>query len=485
MNKMFKNKKDLFSLEIERVCLSVIINHSQECIDFLPLIGESHFIEPVHSCIFSIAKDIAISGKTVDVAILTERVASLGITQIEDVNIFDYLLSLRHFNAANKESIPEYFRSLNKYFNARELSQTGQKIISFINENIEKSSQDLISGTEKIFADKINHYQSENDPIDIFKDLEDEIELLGNDPKEDGIECPYVSLKRFYGNFLNGGLYVFAAPPKNGKSTLLIDILRKTCSPQKVRGLYLDTELTTHEQRLRLTSAFSNVNEYYIRTGKYRYDKKMLNSVRSIWPLVRSMEKSIDHLYVAGKPIDEIISIIRRWHYKNIHNGVKSIIVYDYIKLTGEKISDSWKEYQVIGQKTDKLKQIAQELKCPVVAAVQTNSENDVAMSKQIKWFVNTLAMFRKKTAEELEFCGNKFGSHILTVTESRNQGEEAFGFSDLVKLPDGEYKRFFINFDISNFNIEDKGSILDVIALKNSNFEIEKDSNTENNEIF
>jgi replicative DNA helicase len=402
--------------------------------------------------------------------------ASIGLSQIDDVNIFDYLKSLKHFNAVNENSIPDYFKSLNKYYNAREVEATGRKISEFVFSNVEKTSQEIISGAEKIFGEKINQYSGESDPQDIFKGLMEEIELLGNEPKEDGIVCPYQNFKRFYGNYLNGGLYVFAAPAKNGKSTLLVDILRKTCFPEKIKGLYLDTELTTQEQRFRLVSSFSQVNEHYIRTGKYRLDKKMLSSVREVWPIVKEMEGSIDHLYVAGKPIDEIVSIIRRWHYKNIHNGIKSIVVYDYIKLTGEKISDSWKEYQVIGQKTDRLKQIAQELQCPVLAAVQTNAENDVAMSKQIKWFCNTLAMFRKKTCEELEFCGNKFGSHIMTITESRNQGQDALGFGDLVKMQDGSYKRFFLNFDLQNFNVEDRGTLLDVVDLKNSNFEIESE---------
>ncbi len=484
MSKRIK-QVDLYSHEIERICLSSLINYSKDCVDFLPHIDENHFVEDVHSSMFLVLKNLVLAGEHIDITILADKMTSLGIKFIEDIHIFDYIKSLKHFNSVNQESIPEYFKSLHKYFNARELESTAIKISSFVKENIKDSSQQLIAGVEKIFAEKINHYSSDADPKDLFKDLMEEIELLGNSPQEDGVNCPYESLRKYFGNFLNGGLYIFAAPAKNGKSTLLMDILRKTCKPQKVRGLYLDTELTTMEQRTRVVAAMSGVNEYYIRTGNFRRDKVMYNAVRETWPKVKSMEDSIDHLYVAGKPIDEITSLIRRWYYKNIHDGVKPIIIYDYIKLTGEKVSDSWKEYQVIGQKTDKLKQMAQELQCPIIAAIQTNAENDVAMSKQIKWFCNTLAMFRKKTPDELEFCGDKFGSHIMTITESRNQGEAALGFSDVVKLPDGKFKRFFLNFDLKNFNVEDRGTLLDVVELKQANFEMEEKNNKYADDIF
>jgi replicative DNA helicase len=453
----------LYSQEIERACLAAAIKHPDRLIDVLTIITEDHFIFEAHQTIFSAIKAFILSNQKFDSVLLIDKVKSLGLGYIENVDIADYIKALKNLNSVNEESFLEYYANLHKYYNARDISATGKRLQDFVERNLDKKSSELISGAEKIFGDRINKYQKEDEPVDLFKGLKEEIETRGNTPIEDGVINPYPQFRKYFGNFLPGGLYIFCAPAKNGKSTLLLDISRKVSKPGKVKTLYLDTELTTEEQKNRLASALSGVNEYYIRTGKYRLDKNMTEKVRAIWPKVEQMFEAVDHLYVAGKPIDEILSIIRRWKYKNITHEMKPVVIYDYIKLTGEKISESWKEYQVIGEKADKLKQIAQEIRGPVIGAVQTNADMKVAMSKQITWFCSMCGIFRKKAPEEIQQHGEAYGTHIFTITESRNQGECAMGFNDLIKMPDGSYERFFLNFDLQNFNIEERGSVIDV----------------------
>jgi hypothetical protein len=36
-------------------------------------------------------------------------------------------------------------------------------------------------------------------------------------------------------------------------------------------------------------------------------------------------------------------------------------------------------------------------------------------------------------------------------------------GFTDIVKMPSGEYERFRLNFELKNFAVEEKGSLMDV----------------------
>ncbi|WP_323168587.1 hypothetical protein, partial [Pseudomonas atacamensis] len=72
----------------------------------------------------------------------------------------------------------------------------------------------------------------------------------------------------------------------------------------------------------------------------------------------------IDHVYVGNKSIDDILSIARRWYVTEVKKDENALIVYDYIKLAGGEnaLSDHWKEYQEIGEKTDKLKKFVSKL---------------------------------------------------------------------------------------------------------------------------
>ncbi len=97
-------------------------------------------------------------------------------------------------------------------------------------------------------------------------------------------------------------------------------------------------------------------------------------------------------------------------------------------------------------------------------------------MSKQLKWFCNFLAIFRRKTPEELSLDGDKFGTHRMTVTESRNQGADAMGHKDVVKNLEGKYEQMYINYEIKDFNVEEKGTLEDIISAKSEEIEVEEE---------
>lgn len=470
------SKKSFNSPEIERACLSAAINFQKKIVDVLPFVTEDYFDFDPHRIIFSTIKHLALSGKTFDFVLLVDRVKSLGLVNVEGIDIGDYINSLAKLDSISEDSFIEYYGHLTKYYNAREILKTSKKIAEFVSKNIGGTSSELILGAERIFGEKINKYESDNEPKDFFEGLREKIELRGNEPTEDGIENPFPEMKRLFGNFLPGGLYVFAAPAKNGKSTFLQFIQNAISSPEECITLYLDTELSLDEEQNRYVASNADIQEYYIRTGKFRFDHEMTNKVRGVWNKTEHKKNCVYHLYVAGKPIDEIRSICRRWYYKHVKKGVKMAIFLDYIKLTGEKVSESWKEYQVIGEKVDKLKQLAQELKLPIITAIQTNAQKDVAMSQQIRWFCSMLAFLVKKDPSEIGRDGDKFGTHRLTVTESRSQGIDGMGFNDLVKMPDGSFERFFINFEFNNFKVKEKGTLIDIVENQQSHFEHEEE---------
>ena len=50
----------------------------------------------------------------------------------------------------------------------------------------------------------------------------------------------------------------------------------------------------------------------------------------------------------------------------------------------------------------------------------------------------------------------------------SRYGGRNAHGHSDLVRVQDGRrivYRKNFLNFDVKNFHVEEKGSLKDIVA--------------------
>lgn len=465
----------LQSKDLERACIAGCLQFPDLVTEILPLIKSTDFSTEVNGAIFSAISNFIAQGKSVDPVLLAERLSAIGINNFHDVSIGDYLLAITKSDRITEESFIDRFKELKKLSVLRDLSKTTKDIDGLITKNLDKNVSEIIGLVEERFGKAINVYEPENKPVNLFDSITNFIEERGNNPQESGVKAPYKWYRKLYGDFLNGGLYVFCAPPKSGKSTLLVDICEKVTEDGETIALYLDTELTSEEVMLRQAFKESGVNEYYLRNGSWRKEPKLEKQVRDALERLSQRPKTVDHLYVANKTIDEIISIVRRWHYLNAKRGKRCIIFYDYLKLTGEAISEHWKEHQVMGNKATKLKDLAQELKCPIVSAVQTNASGTIAMSQQIKWFVNTLAMLRPKTPDELAEEGGKFGTHALEVTESRNQGENGMGFIDLVKMQNGDFKRINIHFKFDAFKVEELCTLREVVAFLESEVKLDK----------
>lgn len=471
--------KKLYSRDLERACLAGCIQFPQRISDILPFVKPKDFYVNANGSIFSVIANFVAEGKTsLDPVLISERLANIGITTIHDVAIGDYVNAISKSERINEDAFADRFKELKKFSVLRDMDETAADLKKIINGSLDKPISETLGRLEERFGQGVDVFEPDNGPVNLFERLSDFIEEIGDNPDDAGIKAPYKWFRKLYGDFLKGALYVFCAPPKAGKSTFLMDICEKTTAQDdSIRALYLDTELTSEEVMLRLAFRLSGVNEYYLRNGLWKKNVEMAKTIRTALKEIEEKRfKNVEHLYVANKPIEEIISLVRRWHYQNAKEGVKTMVLYDYLKLTGEKVSDSWKEHQVMGDKATKLKDLAQELKCPIISAVQTNAGGNIAMSNQIKWFVNMLGMLKPKTPEQISEHGIQFGTHTLQITESRNQGENGMGFIDLVKMPNGDFKNIDIHFKFEDFKVEELCTLREVVAHMEANVDLQRD---------
>jgi len=191
---------------------------------------------------------------------------------------------------------------------------------------------------------------------------------------------------------------------------------------------------------------------------------------------------------------------------KHVGRGNKCIIAYDYVKLTGEKVSQSWAEHQAIGEKIDKLKRIAEEINAPLITAMQMNRAGEshnrsssnlvddssaIALSDRLQWFASFVAIFRRKTIDEIALDGERFGTHKLVPLKTRFQGKDAAGHQDLIRrtvleningreVESEKLINNFLNFSVSNFKVTEQGSLEDIIRFESQNFDIQSGNNSD-----
>lgn len=493
----------IYSLQVERHVLSGLIRHQDLFADIDVFLTENDFYNDVHASIYSVFKNIKNQGSNVDKVLLAEKIKNLGISFKDEINIFDYIDNLS-FSQITEEATIASCKELIKLRIRREISQTADKLKEYVNKNSEESIDQIIGKIDQIYNKKISSYSENDMPINIFQEAEDLIEEIGNSPKEDtGLITPYSEFNRMYGGLKNGNIYAIASRPGQGKSTWLNDICFKTSInlKNKTKTLILDTEMQTIDIQLRMVASLTDVPVWYLETGNWRKNEEMTKKVRAAWQKIKNYEYF--HYHVGSKNIDQVCSIIRRWYLSKVGRGNQAMIAYDYIKLTGEKVGQNWAEHQAIGEKIDKLKRISEEINCPIVTAMQLNRTGEnfnrnsnnvvddssvISLSDRLQWFASFVAIFRRKTLDEITLDGQAFGTHKLIPTKTRFQGKDAAGHQDLIRRLDSSGKEVwaqnYLNYQITNFNIEERGSLRDVAERQREQYQL-TDQNANDGELL
>ena len=110
-----------------------------------------------------------------------------------------------------------------------------------------------------------------------------------------------------------------------------------------------------------------------------------------------------------------------------------------------------------------------------------------ISLSDRLQWFATFVAIFRRKTLDEIALDGDRFGTHKLIPLKTRFQGRDAAGHQDLMRrrtidpTSGQESERFvnnFLNFRVENFKVQEEGSLEDIIRHEEQSFNIQSDPN-------
>ena len=474
---------EIYSLKIEKHVLSGLIKHPDLFADVERFISEKDFYNDVHRTIFCVIRSILLNGGKLDKILLAEKIKNLGVSFKDEIDIYSYVDNLA-FSQIQPKATLEAAKELLKLRIRREIQQTCLEVQSYVEKSGSKGIDEIIGNCDSLYNSKINSYSIEDEPINIFENLEDLVEERGNEPDEDmGLYTPYPEFNRLYGGLRPGNLYAIVARPGQGKTTWINNLVMKTGEMHNVPVLMLDTEMSTLDIQFRTAASITDVPMWYLETGNWRKNQDLTEKVRSKFKNIKPTLQC-HHAFIGNKTVDQICSLVRRWYLSTVGRGNPCIISYDYVKLTGEKVGQNWAEHQAIGDKIDKLKKLAEEIKAPLVTAMQmnrfgeagrnTNAVDDssaIALSDRLQWFASFVAIFRRKSLDELGQDGENFGTHKLVPLKTRFQGKDAAGHHDLVRRPldDGSFTwtNNFLNFSVENFNVSEQGSLNDIIEAQ------------------
>ena len=474
---------DLYNLEVEKHFIACILQYPDSLAEVSIINGRD--FSPINGAIFKIIGNEINKGSKISTILIADKIKGYNI-QLEGVDAYDYLEALKLL-PINEKEIESLAKQLKKLSVLREYEEIGKNIVKKARSSQSEEFVDIVNGMDKMFNEKVNQFGSgTEEPQDLFSGIEEMVELAGENPRDPGIICPsFAKYHLFYNGFEPGNLVTVVSRAKGGKSTLLLNFALDAINNKDngdVKVLLLDTEITLPEAQIRLLSSITNVNGWFLRSGYWRRNPDMVKKVREGLVLVKNLFNRIDHIYIGGKPFSEVKNLIRRWHHRKVERFSKSkaLIIYDYIKL-GAEMGQNNKEYIIVGQKVNDLKDLAVELCCPIITAAQANRSGEgredsskivddgsvVGLSDMINTLSSTVLLWRKPAIDEKIKYGEDF-THMLKPLYTRSLGRDTSG-GDLVKYLDDKgkimYTPNFIRYKVDNFKVEEMGDLKDWAA--------------------
>jgi replicative DNA helicase len=171
----------------------------------------------------------------------------------------------------------------------------------------------------------------------------------------------------------------------------------------------------------------SNTRERDIKHGNYTEEDYQRIQNRCVGMVEKG---ELYHEYMPGYSIEKIVALYKK--YKLKHNI--GLMIFDYIKEPdSSSIERQRREYQVLGDVTTKLKDLAGQLNVPCLTAVQINREGNVADSDRIARYADIIMQWTTRSKEEMEGQPDgKAGQYKLVIRETRRGGmtaEEGIGY--------------------------------------------------------
>lgn len=292
-----------------------------------------------------------------------------------------------------------------------------------------KTFQDLMSSYESKVFSLATDVKTEDKPVDfgvyveeVYQEiLSDAVETLG--PKT-GFKC----LDAMLCGLQPGELYILAARYKTGKSSLLCNWARHLAYEENVPVLYIDTEMSSKSQMMRLLSQLTQIKELDLKRRSYERTPENLEKIALAKEIIRS--GNFQHRYYPRFSPEGLRFEIRKF-VKQFGN--KGVVIFDYIKPAEE--GNSQFETQQLGYLTTELKNLCGELQIPAVAAVQFNREAtkrnepssaDISASDRIAMFGSVMMALTRTSASERAFLRGIYGPDCdinmkLYVLDARN----------------------------------------------------------------
>jgi replicative DNA helicase len=323
------------------------------------------FYQKEHQIIFDAVRELWIARKTIDVITLSNQLTKWD--HLDVVWGIDYLYEIASWVITTAMAI-DYAKIVKEKAVLRNILKACQQIAGdvyqtqdtqAILETIEKRIFDL---TQVNLSDSLKHIK------DVLNTRAEEyMDLVDNPEKheEQKVKTHYTELDNLLWGLRPGDLCIVAARPSMGKTAFALNLVMRSALQSKKAVAVFSLEMGAEQIVDRILSQVAGIPMHRITKGLM--DENDFNNLGEAMAKVSDTNIYIDDK--GGASINELKSKLRRL---KVEKGTLDLAVIDYLQLMNAGSSKfGWNRVQEISEISRWLKELARELKIPIIALSQ------------------------------------------------------------------------------------------------------------------
>jgi len=350
-------------IETEKALLGAIMLRSSSMHDIQDTIFPESFYVEKHKLTYQTMMDLARKHDPIDLVSVSARLKEKG--HLEEIGGRSYLTNLTEV-VPSSANIKHYAEVVARKSVLRELITTAD-YVSEMGFKEGEDLEDILDVVEKrIFAITSNSSTAQKfqDITSILPATKETLARLHASSEEmRGVSTGFKSLDNLLAGLMPSDLLILAARPSMGKTSLALDIARKTALEHGTKVGLFSLEMSSQQLVDRMVAAEARVDSWKLRTGNGLTDADM-DAVASALERLENAPIYIDDQ--SGNTMLKMRSTARR--LKSEHG--LDLIIIDYLQL----INPSKNYDSMVNQVTEisrSLKGMARELDVPVLALSQ------------------------------------------------------------------------------------------------------------------
>lgn len=342
-------------------CL-LIDNKSFDEVTDLQVFDED-FYHPQYGIIYRGIRDLATDSKPFDLVSICAKLSDMG--KLEAVGGQSAILELIE-DTASSANIYHYGKIIKNKSVLRNIVRTSMRItdqgLNFVG-----SIEEFIDDVESSFFSLASQTKT-NNVITLKDSLRENLKRLEQGKREAGeiigLSTGFKQLDKRLLGMQAGQMIIIAARPGMGKTALALNVALNSVKHSGLPAMLYSYEMLSPELSGRLLSSEAGIDSRKIKTNDYTD-----SDLRNIGFAVQELSKH--PIFINDSAGTNLLDIKSQARKVKTEQGL-GLIVIDYLQLMQPHVSKSSRE-QEIAEISRGIKELAKELKCPIIALSQLN----------------------------------------------------------------------------------------------------------------